>query len=568
MNSEEAATSGPPTSTRADDARLKRLLSTYMGPVTRYVGRLGVPAGDVDDVAQEAFLVASTKIGTVPTECERAFLFGIVAYVAQNARRAKARRHRVYEQFHEVETPPAPSQEDLMDELRSRNLVDTVLRELSPELRAILVLCEVEGLAVPDIARRLAVPTGTAASRLRRARKAFFDRFSRASTPRRQSRDGGDGHRHESHEKSGPEILSWWVSDGEVEALGALVDIYRRGHPGSPVRSSSIRDTRLAKDRLNARMASGAPPDTFQANGGRDLLRWAAASHLEPLEFIFEKERWRDRFPAEVLDLLTRRGEAYAVPLNIHRTNSLFFDRRALNQAEVDPPSTLEDLFRVAGVLRRRGVQPLAIGTREPWVLTMLAFEHILVALAGAGFYRSFCEGKASPRAPEIRAALEELGRLLDICNPDASSLSWDRAADRVRIGSAAMTLMGDWTKGYLERRGFLEGESFGMSPSPGTNGSFVFTMDAFGLPHGAPHRDEMLDLLQVFGSEQGQSVFSRLKGSRPARSDVSTSPRAGGDDGVAVAHDFGESVHVPTMPWTPRWRASRGRGTSKPCSP
>jgi glucose/mannose transport system substrate-binding protein len=520
------------------------------------VSRLGVSPGDVDDVAQEAFLVASAKIADVPMDREKAFLFGVVAYVAQNARRAKARRHRAYEQFVDVDAAPPPSQEDLMDELRTRGLVEAVLRDMSPELRGVLVLCEVEGLAVPEIAHRLDLPTGTAASRLRRARKAFFERFSRASVPRR----GRDGGRAEVGSRDvGPEILSWWVNDGEVEALRALVDIYRRGHPGAPVNCSGIRDTRLAKDNLRARMASGSPPDTFQANGGQDLFHWTSeessatpSGHLEPLEFLFESERWRAAFPQEVLDLVTWHGEAYAVPLNIHRTNTLLYDRNVLAHAELTPPRSLDDLHRVAEVLRKKGIQPLALGTREPWVLSLIAFEQILVAIAGPRFYREFCEGKQSPTAPELRVALEELGRLLDIANPDASTLSWASAADRVRIGSAAMTLMGDWTKGYLERRGFLEGESFGVAPSPGTQGAFVFTMDAFGLPHAAPHRDGAIELLKVFGSEQGQSVFNRLKGSRPARQDVATTLRRdsapAGVDADADARDLADSVHVPTM--------------------
>ena len=77
------------------------------------MSRLGVSPGDVDDVAQEAFLVASAKIADVPMDREKAFLFGVVAYVAQNARRAKARRHRAYEQFVDVDAAPPPSQEGM-----------------------------------------------------------------------------------------------------------------------------------------------------------------------------------------------------------------------------------------------------------------------------------------------------------------------------------------------------------------------------------------------------------------------------------------------------------------------
>jgi glucose/mannose transport system substrate-binding protein len=557
MRREEDAHAGmdvastPRAAFHPDADRLKRLLTTHLAAVTRHVERLGVPRTEVDDVAQEAFIVAARKIGDVPLEQERAFVFRVAAHVAQNARRATTRRHKVYERFTDVAGDPAPSQEELMGQLQERFLVDSILRSMSPELRGVFMLCEVEGLAVGEIAQRLALPTGTAASRLRRARKTFLDRFMRASLPHVPRTGSPNVATLARGSGSGLEILSWWVTDGEVEALAALIDMYRRVHPGATVVSSGIRETGVAKNRLNARMASGAPPDTFQSNGGTDLLQWARAhastpaGHLEPLEGLFEDERWRSAFPKEILELVTWRGEAYAVPLNVHRTNTLFCDRHALERVGADIPRTLDDLHRAASVLRARGIEPLAIGAREPWVLTMITFEHLLVSLAGHAFYRDFCLGNASPASPEVRAAIDELGRLLETCNADAIDLSWDRATDRVRIGGAAMTLMGDWAKGYFERRGFLEGEDFAMASSPGTEGSFVFTMDAFGLPRGARNRDDALDLLRLFGSERGQSVFSRIKGSRPARANVTTSPR---EETAGARLDFERSARVPTL--------------------
>jgi glucose/mannose transport system substrate-binding protein len=504
-------------------------------------------------------------------ESERAFLYGIAARVAHNTRRANGRRHRAYERYW-LDTPePVPNQEELSDHLRARVLLDAALQEMSAELRGVFVLYEMEGLPVPEIAQRLALPTGTAASRLRRAREAFSDRIARSRRPANApgSRERGDRGERASGASAdrmlGPEILSWWVTDAEVDALRALMDMYRRCHPGAGVVHGGIRGTTTAKGQLTARMEKGAPPDTFQANGGYDLLRWARgvdagghrggdgsrppAGYLESLEFLFEDEQWRSVFPRDVLDMVTQGGEAYAVPLNIHRTNAIIFDPRALARAEVEPPDTLDDLHRVAEKLRRRGkglVSPLSIGTRQPWTLSLLAFENILIAIAGPTFYRDLFEGKQSPRAPEVREMLAELGRLLDASNADAAKLGWDEAVDRVRIGSAAMTITGDWAKGYLERRGSLEDADFVMTASPGTARTFVYTMDTFGLPRGARHREGAVDLLRIFGSPHGQGAFNRIKGSLPARSDVLSAPHDAGARKTRLAFEW--STRVPTL--------------------
>src|SRR5687768_18267999 len=50
---------------------------------------------------------------------------------------------------------------------------------------------------------------------------------------------------------------------------------------------------------------------------------------------------------------------------------------------------------------------------------------------------------------------------------------------------------------------------------------SFVFTLDTFGLPKGAPNRSGAIDLLKVMGSREGQNAFNVVKGSIPARTDI-----------------------------------------------
>ncbi|MEJ2211949.1 MAG: carbohydrate ABC transporter substrate-binding protein, partial [Anaerolineae bacterium] len=57
-------------------------------------------------------------------------------------------------------------------------------------------------------------------------------------------------------------------------------------------------------------------------------------------------------------------------------------------------------------------------------------------------------------------------------------------------------------------------------APSPGTDGTFIMLSDSFGLPQGAPDRDNAVAWLEVCGSQAGQDAFNPLKGSIPARTD------------------------------------------------
>src|SRR5258708_30178182 len=121
------------------------------------------------------------------------------------------------------------------------------------------------------------------------------------------------------------ELFSWWVSGGEANALSALLGVYT-GHYHVTVINSAASNSATSRQTLQTRLASGEPPDTFQANGGADLMQWVVvngsdgASKLEPLDAIAASEGWQ--FPRPVTDPISHNGHLYGVPVDIHRENA------------------------------------------------------------------------------------------------------------------------------------------------------------------------------------------------------------------------------------------------------
>ena len=69
------------------------LYARYFDFVWRNVRRLGVPEAEVDDAAQEVFLVVHRRLGDfVPRASIKAWIFGILARVARDHRRVLARK--------------------------------------------------------------------------------------------------------------------------------------------------------------------------------------------------------------------------------------------------------------------------------------------------------------------------------------------------------------------------------------------------------------------------------------------------------------------------------------------
>src|SRR3989442_13565595 len=75
---------------------------------------------------------------------------------------------------------------------------------------------------------------------------------------------------------------------------------------------------------------------------------------------------------------------------------------------------------------------------------------------------------------------------------------------------------MGDWAKGFFPANNWTANVDFGAAPSPGTKGVYMMVCDTFGLPKGAPDRDNAVAWIQVAGSEAGRGAFHPKKGATP----------------------------------------------------
>jgi glucose/mannose transport system substrate-binding protein len=341
------------------------------------------------------------------------------------------------------------------------------------------------------------------------------------------------------------EIMHWWTKGGEHEAITALLDMYRHQNASVKVIDSGIDGgSAAARAAIRNRMSMGFPPDTFQANGGWDLMAWVLYndkdSSLTKMNHIDDwVQDWTPHVPAQVLDSVSYTDpdaavgtHVYAVPLNIHRLNTLFynkalFDEIGINLADLQER---EGLFKVAEQIRQynqtstKPITPIALGygEKQTWTLALVFFENLLVARMGGDWYTDLFQKPKVHDAfsADITYALEDFRRLISYTNDDASQVTWDVAMDRVLNGDAAMTIMGDWGKGYANANHF-DGQQFGFMPMPGTAGTFVFTTDTFGLPIGADHPENTEALLRLAGSPDGQKIFNLHKGSISARLDV-----------------------------------------------
>ncbi|MFC4456015.1 ABC transporter substrate-binding protein [Deinococcus sonorensis] len=321
------------------------------------------------------------------------------------------------------------------------------------------------------------------------------------------------------------EIFSWWSGD-EGPALEALIKLYGQKYPGVNVDNATVTGGAgtNAKAVLKTRMLGGDPPDSFQAHAGQELTgTWVVADRMEDLSSLYKSEGWASKFPKAVIDLITYKGGIYSVPVNVHRSNVMWYVPANLKKWGVTAPTNWTQFLTTCQKLKAQGLAaPLVVG--ENWTQQHL-WESVALGTLGAQGWRDLWAGKIKFTDPRAVAVWTMFGKVMDCANKDASSLSWQQATDRLLAGQAAFNVMGDWAAGYMTTTKKLKpGTGFAWSASPSTSGSFMMLADSFGLPKGAKDRAEALNWLKVLGSKEGQDTFNPLKGSIAARTDSDVS--------------------------------------------
>ncbi|MFO0651249.1 MAG: sigma-70 family RNA polymerase sigma factor [Polyangiales bacterium] len=151
--------------------------------------RFGVRGPDVEDLAQEVFVVAFQRLHSRdPAHRVTTWLWGVCMRVASNhRRRAWVRRERPHDETPEpAEETRSPDAEEVAHRRQQRAQLDAILDELDLERRATFVMFEIDGMTCDEIAADMGVPVGTVYSRLHAARKQFQEALRRA-----RLREGG-----------------------------------------------------------------------------------------------------------------------------------------------------------------------------------------------------------------------------------------------------------------------------------------------------------------------------------------------------------------------------------------
>ncbi|RWR07911.1 ABC transporter substrate-binding protein [Paenirhodobacter populi] len=319
------------------------------------------------------------------------------------------------------------------------------------------------------------------------------------------------------------EVLHWWTAGGEAAALNILKDdLAEQGVSwrDMPVAGGSGVQAMTA---LRARVTSGDAPTAVQMLG-YDIRDWAEMGILSNLDDLATSQGWADVVPAALQDFAKYDGHWIAAPVNIHSTNWLWINKPALDKAGGKLPENMDELFALLDNFREQGITPLAHGG-QPWQDGTL-WEAVVLSVGGADFYKkAVLENDPEALSSDtMREVFDNMSKLRGYFDDSFSGRDWNLASAMVIEGTAGAQEMGDWAKGEFLRAGQVPGQDFVCIRFPGTQGDVLFNSDQFVMfeQRDPAAKDAQEKLASAVMSPEFQIAFNKVKGSVPARTDVS----------------------------------------------
>lgn len=310
---------------------------------------------------------------------------------------------------------------------------------------------------------------------------------------------------------------------------GAALDVLKKDLQAKGIEWRDMSErVELAMTTLQARVTADNTPTAVQMLGF-NIQDWAKKGAVGDLSEVADKEGWDKIVPPELQKFSKYDGKWIAVPVTIHSSNWIWGNKAILDRLGIAQPKDWNEFIAALDKIKAAAYTALAMGG-QPWQETEI-FENVVNSTGGPAFYKKALIDldPETLHSDTMKTVFERIIKLKSYADPDFADRDWNVATAMVINGKAGFQIMGDWAKGEFTNANKVEGIDFTCSRFPGTQGSVTYLSDQFVMFKVAEaRRHAQLEMASALMSPSFQTAFNVVKGSAPARTDVSD---AGFDD-------------------------------------
>src|SRR5262245_35836194 len=189
MSADVIAAKATPTKASAremtDALSFETIYAQWFHDVSRWIRAFGGLDADLDDLAQEVFLIVRRQLPKFDGENLPGWLYRITQRTVRDYRRRAWYRRFLSKQHVEARperesVAPEADPSEVLERREAERLLVQILAKMSETRRTAFILFEIEGYTGEEIATLEDVPVNTVWTRLHHARKEFYSLIDRA----------------------------------------------------------------------------------------------------------------------------------------------------------------------------------------------------------------------------------------------------------------------------------------------------------------------------------------------------------------------------------------------------
>ena len=316
-------------------------------------------------------------------------------------------------------------------------------------------------------------------------------------------------------------IINSYMSDEAPQlAFQAVVAEFQRRNPDLRVQVNTTAHEQF-KTLLPNWLTSRQAPDVVTWFAGYRMQTFARRGLLEPLTAAFPGTSFNDAFPEAFAQASSFNNQPYFLPLNWYWW-AVYYNVEVFNRLNLTPPTTWNEFLAVSQTLKDNGIAPIAIGARDTWTVGGW-FGALSSGLNGMDFHVQLTSGEVPYTDPRVQRVFETFADLntRGFIMPNATSYSWQEAANLLFRGEAGMYLMGQFIKDVAPA-GQRDNIDFFRFPDMGRGTFAVDTpIDGFMVPANARNKEGAMRFMAFLATVEAQQLMNTPLGRLSANKNV-----------------------------------------------
>jgi multiple sugar transport system substrate-binding protein len=192
-------------------------------------------------------------------------------------------------------------------------------------------------------------------------------------------------------------------------------------------------------------LAKRAGPDVFFWHGGERLQQFVRAGLVANLDDMWQDSDFSRQFTQALTDLVSYQDSKYAVPISYYHWG-FFYKRSLFKQLGIAAPKSWQDFLNVCATLKQHNINPIAIGSKEPWTVAAW-FDYLNLRINGNEFHQTLLRGEIAFTEQRVIQVFEHWQTLLKngYFLHGHEELNWNEALPFIYREMSGFTLIGNF---------------------------------------------------------------------------------------------------------------------------